>query len=260
MLEDDDGKAIFKEEDIVRNITRYYEQIFKAQMSDPSPVVQQVISPTITTEMNQSLIAPPSALEIKDALFSIHPDKAPGPDGFSACFYQSFWDVIGEEVTKDIQEFFATGSLDARQNATHVRLIPKVTGARKVAEYRPIALCNTHYKIIAKLLTRRLQPLLPELISEQQSAFVKGRAISDNVLITHEVLHYLQHSGATVRCSMAIKTDMSKAYDRIEWNFLRSVLKQFGFHEIWISWIMACVTSVSYSYLINGAAQGCVIP
>ena len=124
----------------------------------------------------------------------------------------------------------------------------------------PDRLCNTHYKIIAKVLTRRLQPLVLELISVHQSAFVKGRLISDNVLITHEILHYLQHSEARVRCGMAIKTDMSKAYDRIEWEFLRNVLVRFGFHELWISWIMTCVTSVSYSYLINGAAQGRVAP
>lgn len=193
-------------------------------------------------------------------MFSIHPEKAPGPDGFSANFYQTFWDILGTEVIEDIKHFFTTGVLDPRQNETHVRLIAKVTGQRKVADYRPIALCSTYYKIIAKLLTRRLQPLLPELIAEHQSAFVKGRAISDNVLITHEILHYLQHSKAKVRCSMAIKTDMSKAYDRIEWGFLRNVLIRFGFHETWVSWIMTCVTSISYSYLINGAAQGKFIP
>lgn len=179
-------------------------------MSDSSQVVQEGISSKVTTEMNQTLIAPPTPLEVKEALFSIHPDKAPGLDGFSASFYHSFWDIIGEDITKDILAFFATGSLDPRQNETHVRLIPKIVGPRKVTEYRPIALCNTHYKIVAKLLTRRLQQFLPSLISDHQSAFVKGRSIADNVLITHEILHYLQHSWATVWCSMAIKADMSK--------------------------------------------------
>lgn len=175
-------------------MTEYYTWLFTSQMSDSSQVVQEGISSKVTTEMNQTLIAPPTPLEVKEALFSIHPDKAPGLDGFSASFYHSFWDIIGEDITKDILAFFATGSLDPRQNETHVRLIPKIVGPRKVTEYRPIALCNTHYKIVAKLLTRRLQQFLPSLISDHQSAFVKGRSIADNVLITHEILHYLQHS------------------------------------------------------------------
>lgn len=260
VLENQDGRAVYREGDIVQVITEYYSRIFTAQMSDSSLVVHDGISPLVTMQMNETLIAFPSAIEIKEALFSINPDKAPRPDGFSASFYQSFWDILGDDVVSDIQTFFSSNTLDLRLNETHVRLIPKVTCPKKVADYRPIALCSTHYKIIAKLLTRRLQPLLPDLISDHQSAFVKGRAISDNVLITHEILHYLQHSEARVICSMAIKTDMSKAYDRIEWGFLRNVLARFGFHEVWINWIMTCVTSVSYSYLINGAAQGMVAP
>ncbi|XP_056863940.1 uncharacterized protein LOC108850255 [Raphanus sativus] len=189
-----------------------------------------------------------------------HADKAPGLDGFSAGFYHSYWDIIGEDIYRDICEFFETGQLHQRQNETHIRLIPKVTCPRKVSDFRPIALCTTHYKIIAKILTNRLQPLLPRIISPHQSAFVPKRAIGDNVLITHEILHYLRTSQAKVRCSMAVKTDMSKAYNRIEWSFLEMVLQRLGFHEKWISWIMTCVTSVSYSFLINDGPQGRVLP
>ena len=145
-------------------------------------------------------------------------------------------------------------------NETHVRLIPKTLSAKQVADYRPIALCNTHYKIIAKILTKRLQPHLQQLISPHQSAFVPGRAISDNVLITHEILHFLRKSKAKKHCSMAVKTDMSKAYDMIEWGFLQEVVLRLGFHDMWVKWIMECVTSVSYSFLINGAPQGQVVP
>lgn len=81
--------------------------------------------------------------EVRAAVFSINPDKAPGPDGFSVGFYQSFWDVIGEDIYKDIRSFFETSYLQPRQNETHVRLIPKITRAKKVSDYRPIALCNT---------------------------------------------------------------------------------------------------------------------
>lgn len=202
----------------------------------------------------------PSDSEIGDAVKSINGNKAPGPDGFPATFYQAYWHIVSADVIKDVRDFFISSHLHPQQNETHIRLIPKVTGARSVAEYRPIALCNTHYKIIAKILTRRLKPLLPHLISNTQSAFVTGRAITDNVLITHETLHFLRTSDAKKYCSMAVKTDMSKAYDRIEWSFVREVLTLLGFDPIWIAWIMACIESVSYSFLINGTPQGAVKP
>lgn len=260
VIEDENGSAFFEEQQIVQTISRFYQDLFSSSSTGDLRVVQEVLSPKVTTEMNQTLIAIPTDLEIKDAVFSISADKAPGPDGFSAGFYQSFWDIIGPDVTRDIRSFFTEGELHRRQNETHVRLIPKISGPKKVSDYRPIALCTTHYKIIAKLLTKRLQPLLSHMISGHQSAFVPGRAIADNVLITHEILYYLRTSSARQRCSMAVKTDMSKAYDRIEWDFLREVLMRLGFHDIWISWIMECVSSVSYSFLINGAPQGGVLP
>lgn len=117
-----------------------------------------------------------------------------------------------------------------------------------------------YYKIISKILTRRLQPLLPTIISESQTAFVPGRAIADNVLLTHETLHFLKGSKATKHCHMTVKTDMSKAYDRLEWDFIAAVMERMGFHGKWINWILQCTSTVSFSFLINGAAQGNVIP
>jgi len=129
---------------------------------------------------------------------------------------QSNWSTVGESIVSEVQSFFTLGILPKRINHTHVRLIPKINSPKLVADYRPIALCSVYYKIIAKLLAKRLQPILHSLISENQSAFVPNRAINDNVLITHETLHYLKTSGAQLRCYMAVKTDMSQAYDRIE--------------------------------------------
>lgn len=260
VIEDSLGTAVFTEPQIVATITGFYRDLFTSESTGDLSIVEEVLSARVTAEMNACLIAIPDYKEIKEAAFAIHADKAPGPDGFSASFYQSFWDIIGNDVSMDIRSFFETGSLHQRQNETHVRLIPKVKGPKQVSDYRPIALCNTHYKIIAKIITKRLQAILPDLISCHQSAFVPGRAIGDNVLITHEILHFLRTSGAKQRCSMAIKTDMSKAYDRIEWDFLREVLSRLGFHETWIGWVMECVSSVSYSFLVNGAPQGHVYP
>ncbi|XP_056843105.1 uncharacterized protein LOC130495678 [Raphanus sativus] len=218
------------------------------------------IQPSISHATNEKLTYIPSAAEIKEALFSIHPDKAPGPDGFSASFFQSNWSTVNPAIIKEIQDFFATGVLPSSIYETHIRLIPKTINPKKVVDYRLIALCNVYYKIISKLLSLRLKPVLEEIISENQSAFIPGRSISENVLITHEILHFLKTSDVQKKCSMAVKTDISKAYDRLEWNLIEKVLLQMGFHSIFVNWVMQCITTVTYSFLINEEVLGHVVP
>ena len=260
VLEDSSGTPCHEEHQISQIISDYFQQIFSSETNGDLSVVLEAIEPCVSQANNEMLTRIPTDEEIKAVVFSIHAGKAPGPDGFTAGFYHAYWHIISLDVSREIRLFFTSSCFPRRMNETHIRLIPKDLGPRKVADYRPIALCNIFYKIVAKIITTRMQQILPNLISENQSAFVPGRAISDNVLITHEILHYLLISSARKYGSMAIKTDMSKAYDRVEWDFLKAVLSKFGFHETFIAWILECVTSVSYSFLINGSPQGRVLP
>lgn len=105
-------------------------------------------------------------------------------------------ELIGHDVVSEVQQFFVSKTFPRKWNETHIRLIPKVSSPWKVYELPPYTLCNVFYKIVAKIITKRLQPILNSPISENQSAFIMGRTIFDNVLIIHEILHFLWLSKA----------------------------------------------------------------
>ncbi|KAL9663876.1 hypothetical protein QQ045_019269 [Rhodiola kirilowii] len=136
-------------------------------------------------------------------------------------------------------------------NDTLITLIPKTKKPATFDEFRPISLCNVAMKVITKALANRLKEVLREIISISQSAFVPGRLITDNILIAHELISYMRtraHVGTGYCC---IKLDMSKAYDRMEWDFLEEIQRKMGFPTPWIDKIMHCVKSVSYKIRVN---------
>ena len=218
------------------------------------------ITVKVTLAMNESLTRTPTDEEIKKAIDHINPDKAPGPDGMTSLFYQRFWEVTKKKIIGTVRNFFDASAFDPRLNQTNIFLIPKTERPSDMAEFRPISLCNVSYKIISKIFCSRLKKLLPKLISETQSAFVAKRLISDSILLAQEAFHALRTNPMCKVKSVAIKTDMSKAYDRVEWNFLEALLLKMGFAEIWVSWIRWCVSSVSYQILLNGEPKGNVQP
>ena len=146
----------------------------------------------MTEAQNEFFIQPFSASEIKDAIVGMHPDKAPGPDGFHALFYQRNWHIVGDQVITICTEILRGRVSIKPLNHTHIILIPKNAAPRKVSDFRPISLCNVIYKIVTKVLANRLKSVLPSLISESQSAFVPGRLISDNVIVAYELMHSLK--------------------------------------------------------------------
>ncbi|KAK4268485.1 hypothetical protein QN277_025138 [Acacia crassicarpa] len=251
-IKDDNGNWLTEKHAISHNIASFFQHLFTSTGFAELNSILSFIDPKITAEMNASLMTPVSKEEIKKAAFSLGGSKAPGPDGFSGTFYHSAWPEIGDSVYLLVQEFFAGNvSLNAI-NETNVTLIPKVDRPEHVSHFRPIGLCNFSYKIISKLMANRMRPLLDACISQNQSAFIPGRCIQDNIIIAHEVYHYLRRKKDGGKHEFVLKLDMSKAYDRVEWNFLEGVLLRFSFCVEWVSLIMKCVKSVSLSICVSG--------
>ncbi|KAL0440361.1 UNVERIFIED_CONTAM: hypothetical protein Slati_2519100 [Sesamum latifolium] len=176
--------------------------------------------------MNLELLRPFTVEEVKHALDSMHPLKSPD---LTVCLLFSI-SVAG------------------------------LYSPELVYDFRPISLCNVVYKLASKEIANSMKPFLDTLISQSQSAFIPSRSILDNVLVAYEVNHYLSHKYQDNSGHIALKLDLNKAYDRVEWHFLERVMKRLGFDSHFVGLIMLCVKSVSFSFMLNGVSFGHLQP
>ena len=213
----------------------------------------------MSDEMNMVLQAPYHEEEVKSALSQMHPIKAPGPDGMCPMFFQTYWHIVRPSVSFSVLKILRGERIPDQLNHTYITLIPKKSNAISMPDFRPISLCNVIYKLVSKVLANRLKTFLDKIVSVNQSAFTPGRLITDNILVAFELFHHMKQLRSNEGC-MAMKLDMSKAYDRIEWEFLDVVLMRFGFDTGWRNRVMDCVRSVTFSVLINGRPSDVFTP
>ena len=187
-------------------------------------------------------------------VFLIPNEKSSGPDGCSSGFFKATWEDIGPLMCDAIEEFFTTGQLLKDGNATNLVVLPKIPHPMTPANFRPISYCTVIYKSISKLLCNRLKKVLPILVNPSQGAFVQGREILYNVLLSQELARGYNRKNISLRC--IIKIDLKKAYDLVHWEFLKELLEALRFPTIFIKWITACVTTTHYTITLNGGAAG----
>lgn len=251
-IERDDGVVCTGQEQIKQEIRNFYIQLMGQAAERLEMVDKWVIRRGSKISRQQQLVLIKACFteEVKVALFSMDSHKAPGVDGFNVFFYKESWHIIGEEVTKAVQQFFETGWLPDQLNVALISLIPKCENACSVKDFRPIACCTVLYKIIAKVLANRLQCVLDTVISSSQSVFVKGMGIFDNIILSNELVKGYKRRQVSPRCM--VKVDIKKAYDSVEWPFLQQMLEALDFPQRFIGWIMAYLTSVTYRVKVNG--------
>lgn len=190
--------------------------------------------------------------EVKAVVFDLGALKAPGPDGFSGSFYQAYWEIVKEIIVSATSQSWTSAKMSPHINCTYLALIPKVDNPEVASQFRPIALCNFGYKILTKIISNKLKLFMPDLITENQSAFVSGRQIQDNILVAHKCFHRLKMLRTGTEGELAL-LDMNKAYDRVDWQFLEKVLLKMGFQRNWVRIVMDCASSVSMALIINGS-------
>jgi len=258
-LDNDEGVRIADEQGMRQVAKDYFETLFLESNSTHAPVVD-IIEKVVSDEDNIMLTAPFQAEEFKEAVFSMHPDKCPGHDGFNPGSFQQFWSVCKSDIFQECCAWLNHNHFSSSLNSTNIALIPKGNEQKTMKDWRPIALCNVLYKLVAKVLANRLKKILHKCISESQSAFVPECSILDNAMISIEVVHHMKVGKRVRDKNVALKLDISKAYDRIDWFYLKEVMLKMGFDSKWVRWIMMCVETIDYSVIANNELVGSIIP
>ncbi|CAN0886405.1 LINE-1 retrotransposable element ORF2 protein [Linum grandiflorum] len=168
--------------------------------------------------------------------------------------------MIGDEIFTAACRWLEEEVFLPELKETNIVLLPNVDEPHGMRELRPISLCSVLYRIIAKILANRMRKVMPKLISEEQYAFVAGCCIIDNVMVAFETIPSMRRRQNGKWGEVAVKIDISKAYDRVEWSYLEAILRQIRFAEKWIRWMMLCGTSVWYMVQLNGEGVGPIIP
>lgn len=194
--------------------------------------VVEALDRKVSDQMNEYLTRPYTEEEIGRALRQMHPSKAPGPDGMNLLFYQTFWSLMSKDTITMVKKFL-NGNMDPSPlNETHIVLIRKIPNPEAPKDYRPISLCNVVVRIITKVLANRLKWIIPNIITPNQSAFVLGRLITDNAMTAFELFHSMKRKSKGKIGILALKLDMSKAYDRSSGRFSLWSWKSLEFVKI----------------------------
>lgn len=219
-------------EEIKEVLHSYYQNLYQTS----SPSTDQIdkclnhVNQCLTPAINEQLLEQFGLEEVFDALMQMAPIKSLGSYGFSACFFQSYWFVVGTDVCNEVLQFLNGRIFDKDMNFTNLVLIPKVKNPVNAKHFRPLSLCNVIYKIASKFLANRLKRVLLDIISKFQSAFLPGKLITDNLIITFEALHTMTTRQGGKRGSMDVKLDMAKTYDQVEWGFLEAIMRKMRFN------------------------------
>ena len=206
----ENGNRIHEPKDIHDAAVDHFSKLF----TEDSPItytaipLNEFVFKSISSDQALDPIQNVTPEEIKRVVFRMKADKAPGPDGFSADFFQRSWHIVGEEVTRTVMSFFKYGKLLKEVNHTSLTLIPKISNPSKLSDFRPIACCNFLYKCISGIIANRLKVLLPSFIDEAQAAFIPGRSMSNNIFLAQELFRNYHRAATGARC--AIKVDLIK--------------------------------------------------
>ncbi|GJW94529.1 hypothetical protein Tco_0174201 [Tanacetum coccineum] len=246
--------VVFQNEHVATAFVAHYESFLGQPGNTCGFNDHDLFRITLDQNVATDMIRNVTRQEVKSALFSMGNEKSPNLDGFTVAFFKESWDIVADDLVAVVCEFFTNSKILKELNHMIIALIPKVNSPNRVTDYRPISCCNVIFKCISKIIANRIKDSIKVLVSPNQSAFIPGRSIADNILLTQELMQNYHLDRGMARC--AFKVDIQKAYDTVDWDFLKKILTGFSFHSRMFGWIMECVTTTSFSICINGSLHG----
>ena len=221
---DNEGVKVEGQNNLKSYITKFYKHLFGPSVDNNFSFDEDATEdiPQVTQAENEFLTAPFTEKEIREAIFDMEHNKAPGPDGFPAEFYQHFWDVVKGDLIQMFHELHSGEIPIFSVNFGVITLLPKTQDTSRIQQYRPICLLNVSFKIFTKVATIRVNSVADHLISPTQTAFMRGRNILEGVVTLHKTVHELHRKNQS---AIIFKIDFEKAYDKVKWDFLLQTLR-----------------------------------
>ena len=248
------GEEIIDNKEMLKETRDFYEQLYKKRVVRDVNIEELVTTlPRLDKEKADTLEGLISYEEAASALKNMKNDKSPGTDGFTVNFFKFFWKDLGNFIIRSLNEGFVEGKMSITQREGIITCIPKGDKPREfLKNWRPISLLNVVYKIGSSCIANRMKEVLPQLINEDQTGFVPGRYIGDNLRLLYDIMDYLKNENLP---GLLVSIDFEKAFDSVNWEFMRKVLRHFGFGDDMLRWVSTFYTEIKSSIIVNGQAS-----
>ena len=249
------GNHITDHEHILEEQVSFFSNLYKSRLELDSQAVhcEEMFlkhNVKLTDTQKESCEGILKLQECSEALRNMKNKKSPGSDGFTAEFYKFFWKDIGLFVCRSLNEGYQNGKLSQFQSQGIITCIPKEEKDRRyIKNWRPISLLNIDYKIGSSSIANRLKKVLTSIISDTQKGFIKGRFIGENTRFLYDLIEYLERQQ---KPGLLLLLDFEKAFDSLEWDFIKKALKSYNFGESIIKWFITLYSSSTSAVINNG--------
>ena len=256
-LKDKNGNILVQNNLILNEAAQFYANLYKSVSLNPSRQATEAFFPTeeanvieLTTELRQSLEGPLTDKECLDSIKSMSNGKSPGLDGFPVEFYKFFWQDLKRVLVDSLNLSLVKGEMSTSQKRGVLILLPKKEqDPLLISNKRPITLLNVDYKIVSKTIASRIRKVLPFLINEDQTGYVKSRYIGENIRLILDLIEYTETNKIPGKLMFV---DFEKAFDSLEWEFITCTLKRFNFGPDIIRWFHTLYNNISSCVVNNG--------